>query len=135
MGSNDDGNGDSLVEAKDEVRDTLRFWRNKLGEGPLEQERAQEILSVLTEIADMALEQAIENGRQVTGNQEQLELLKGQLDTIIPKIEANSRIVERIDEELTNGLKELKTEVSEVRDLVASLANHLGVPSKKTPGT
>jgi hypothetical protein len=131
MGNNGDGNGDSLVEARDGARDTLRYWKTKMGEGPLEQEGAQEVLSVLAEIADMALEQAIENGQQGVVNRNQLEVLKGQLDTVIPKVEASSHLMERLDGEFTNGLKDLKVELEEVRKIVSTLAAHLGAPVKK----
>lgn len=110
-------------------QENLVKWRNSLGK-PLhtpEDDKLKEGLLLVAELAEANLEQSMRNGSAI-------EILKGQMETVVSKTEIGGNMVDRVDRDLIETTKAykaeltaLKIEVAQTKSIVESIAAHLGI--------
>ena len=119
---------------------SLRKWRERIlgaeEPDPIHSE-IKEGLLIVAEVVEANLEQSMRNGSSI-------EILKGQMETVISKTEIGAHMVDRVDRELLETTKEykaelsaLKAEVAETKTIAEAIAAHLGLTvssSEPEPG-
>jgi hypothetical protein len=119
---------------------SLREWRDKFNQNPLDPEVITQGMITLSEIGESALIQAIKYGRKVEEVHESqlevhgtLELVQVKLDTAISRFEGASSVHDHESESVAIELKGLRKEIQEVRGMSQSLLDHFGIQTK-SPG-
>ena len=133
MGVNHSRNSDR-VGAEVVVLASLREWRKRFDENPLDAEVITQGLITLSEIGESALIQAVRYGQKVEEVHEsqqqvqgQLEIVRDKLDTAISRFEGSARVHENESESVAEELKGLQVSVREVRDMSAALLEHFNI--------
>lgn len=127
------------VQSEVVVLSSLREWRHRFNENPLDPDTIAQGLLTLSEIGESALIQAVRYGRKVEEVhesqqqvQEQLDIVQGKLDTAISRFEGSAAVHESESNSVADELRGLHTSVQEVREMSQALLNHFNIkiPSK-----
>lgn len=122
------------VAAEVIILESIREWRRKFDENPLDPEVITQGLITLSEIGESALVQAVKYGHKVDEVHdsqhkvhEQLGMVRDKLDTAISRFEGSSKVYENESSSVALELKGLHRGMQEVKDMSQALLDHFNI--------